>query len=220
LLALPTSYYLFVIAVFSIVFSRYLLVPLILLTPFAGVAISRMLSLQGARLTLAMVVVATAFATQIALVANLNLTLIGDSRYAMARWIENNVIPGSTIETYVRQRLLPHVSEDHQIVVVGNSSGAFNRLEVPEELTARGLADRQPDYVLVLRDIGVTGDPDEWVGDSLQRYYSELVGGKLGYHVVAEIRTPRLFPFRQIPGTGPTALMLARSTNVADNPQP
>ena len=210
LLTFLLSYYVFVIAAFNLVFSRYLLVPALLLTPFFGIAASHLMAAAGARRLIAGAAVSLALATQVFLVANLNVTLVRDSRYAMEAWIRENVPRGAIIESQVRERMLPYLSSDYDVRVAGNSENTITMAEVGDELTAGALAARNPDYVLVLRDLGVTGDPAGWDDPSLVRYFEMLMDGQLGYRTVAEFRTPSALPFRQIPGTSPTSILLQR----------
>jgi len=211
LLAFVTSYYIFVIAVFNLVYARYLLVPAVLLTPFFGVAVTRLAGASGRLRTGSVLLVAVALLSQLALIVNLNLTLLADSRVAMADWIHSNVERGSVIESQVRERMLPHISSDYQVAVAGNSGDSITMLVVQEDLTSTALAARNPDYVLILADLGVTGDPAGWDTPSLVTYYQNLVDGRFGYEKVAEFETPHFIPFRQIPGTRPTSILLARS---------
>jgi 4-amino-4-deoxy-L-arabinose transferase-like glycosyltransferase len=211
LLVFFVSYYLSVIVVFSLVFARYLLVPALLLLPFAGLAGARLLAARGRRAAAGgWLVVGAALLGQLLLVVNLNLTLIADSRYAMEDWIRANVAEGRTIESPVRKRLLPRVADAYDVRVVGNSGDSITGLAVPEELTATALAKRSPDYILVLEGLGVTGDPAGWEQPVLLAYYEALLAGDLGYRIVADFETPHFLPFRQIPGTRPRSILLAR----------
>lgn len=216
LLAFITSYYIFVIAMFNMVFARYLLVPAILLTPFFGIAITRLAGASGPRRAGSVFLIAVSLLSQLALVVNLNLTLLADSRVAMADWIHSNVERGAVIESQVRERMLPHMSGTYQVSVAGNSGDSITMLAVQEDLTPAALAARDPDYILVLEGLGVTGDPAGWDTPSLQNYYRDLRAGKLGYEKVAEFETPHFIPFRQIPGTRPTSILLARSENLKE----
>jgi len=213
LLVFIVSYYVFVIGAFNMVFARYLLVPSILLTPFVGIAIERLLRMPGRWRLASPFLISIALLSQLALVVNLNLTLVADSRQAMADWIHTNVDRGSTIESQVRERMLPHISAGYDVSVAGNSFNTITMSEIEEDLTPAALASRNPDYILIMEGLGVTGDPEGWATPSLQSYYQDLAGGRLGYKKVAEFKTPHFIPFRQIPGTRPRSILLARSGN-------
>ncbi len=214
LLAFVVSYYIFVIAVFNMVFARYLLVPAILLTPFIGVGITRLATTNMRSRAISTSLVALSLLSQSALVVDLNLTLVADSRQTMGDWIHANVEQGAVIESQVRARMLPHISADYKVSIAGNSGDPITMLVVPEDLTPAALTARNPDYVLILEGLGVTGDPEGWDSPSLMAYYQDLIDGLLGYEKIAEFTTPHFVPFRQIPGTRPTSILLARSATI------
>lgn len=211
LLVFSVSYYLFVIVVFDIVFSRYLLVSTALLAPFFGVAVTQLLEPCRRWRPVMAAIITIALLSQAALVLNLNLTLVADSRYAMANWIRSNVAPGAVIEAQVRQRMLPYISTDYEVRVAGNSGDAITMQAIESELTETALVTRNPDYILILQGLGVTGDPTGWDTPGLRAYYRGLSDGSFGYKQVARFDTPHFLPFRQIPGTRPTSILLARS---------
>lgn len=212
LLLFPLGYYLAVLSAAGVVTSRYLLGPALLLLPFAGAALDRLLEghrpLRRAGLVFGLV----ALAWQLLLSVNLNLTLLHDSRYAMEAWIRRNVAPGAIIESQIQQRYLPRLADVYRLVVAGNSMNVITYDVLPTELTPEALRARNPDYVLVLKGIGITGDPDRMQRPQLQRYYAELLTGALGYRVLAQFDTPSFLPYRQVTaGTQPTAILLARA---------
>lgn len=220
LLTFIVSYYVFVIAVFNLVFARYLLVPSILLTPFIGLGIMR-LPVKVFRWRAASAsIVALAMLSQLALVVDVNLSLIADSRKTMGSWIHQNVKPGAVIESQVRERMLPYISTDYNVSIAGNSGDPITMLVVPEDLTPAALVARNPDYILILEGLGVTGDPAAWTTPSLRAYYQDLISGGLGYDIVADFETPHIFPFRQIPGTRPRSILLARSSGSGKQQSP
>ena len=210
LLLCAVTYYVAVVAVFNLVFSRYLLVCFILATPFVGLAIARLLQTTGPLRPAAIGLVVVSFLCQLVLVANLALTLTRDSREAMGDWISGNVPEGSVIESQVRQRMLPHIPEGITVSVAGNSGDPITMLSIPEELTPAALASRDPDYVLILEGLGVTGDPAVWTEPSMRAYYAALLDGSLDYVPVATFATPHFLPFGQIPGTRPTSILLKK----------
>ena len=107
--------------------------------------------------------------------------------------------------------MLPHISADYRVSVAGNSFNTITMSEIEEDLTPEALASRNPDYILILEGLGVTGDPAGWDTPQLRSYYQALTDGQLGYGKVAEFTTPHFIPFRQIPGTRPRSILLARS---------
>jgi hypothetical protein len=206
-------FYIFVIGAFNMVFARYLLVPSVLLTPFVGIAIARLVGEPYRWRVASVLLVAIALTWQFALVVNLNLTLVADSRQSMADWIYANVDRGAAIESHVRERMLPNISANYDVSVVGNSFDSITMSLVEEDLAPAALASRNPDYILIMEGLGVTGDPAGWDTPSLRSYYHALVGGQLNYRIVAEFTTPHFIPFRQIPGTRPRSILLERSGN-------
>ena len=212
LLVFSISYYLFVIAAWNGVFSRYLLMPLLLMMPFAGYACSKLLDMGKIHRNIGRVLILTAIVWQGTLIFDLNYSLLFDSRYSIAAWIKQNIPHGATIETQVDEMYLPHLISDYNIQVVGNSDTTIGADVSPDLLNSSALNKRQPPYILILKGLGVTGDPDT-TEDSpeLRNYYTSLINGKLGYHVVAHFKTPHIVPYRQIPGTRPESILLARN---------
>jgi len=133
----------------------------------------------------------------------------------MANWIRANVPVGSSIETQLQERYLPHVSDSYRYAVVGNSFDPITYDIVPADLTSERLAERNPDYILVVENIGVTGDPSRAARPEVKEYYEQLLSGAYGYQVVARFETGNFLPFRQLTaGTLPDCIFLARSSLV------
>jgi hypothetical protein len=211
ILIFSISYYLFVIAAWNGVFSRYLLMPLLILTPFAGYACTRLLETGKTLRRTGQTLIFFSIVWQVALIIDLNYSLLFDSRYSIADWVKQNVPQGTTIETQVDEAYLPHLIADYDIQVVGNTDTAISADVVPELLNAEALSRRNPPYILIMRGLGITGDPDTTKHfPPLQNYYDSLIDGKLGYQVVAHFKTPHFVPYRQIPGTRPESILLAR----------
>ncbi len=208
LVLLSLSYYVFVLGTAGVVLPRYLLGPVILMMPFAGYAIAQAVTASA---SLGYSMAFLAFASQLLLSAHLSFTLVTDSRIAMARWIRANVPNGSSIETQVQQRYLPHIGDAYRVNVVGNAFDAVTYDSVPEDLTPARLAERDPDYVLVLENLGVTGDPARTIRPDVIDFYTRLLNGELGYQVIVRFETGNYLPFRQLTaGTLPTSILLAR----------
>ena len=209
LVLLSLSYYVFVLATAGVVLPRYLLGPIILMMPFAGYAIAQAVTASA---SLGYTMAFLAFASQLLLSVHLTFTLVSDSRITMARWIRANVPSGSSIETQVQQRYLPHLGDAYRVYVVGNAFDAVTYDSIPEDLTPARLAERDPDYVLVLENLGVTGDPARTINSGVIDFYTRLLNGDLGYQVAARFETGNYLPFRQLTaGTLPTCILLART---------
>ena len=210
ILLLPAaSYYLFVLVPAGVVLPRYLLGPAILLLPFAGHALAQLLTI-GPFLGYATAFLAVA--TQVLLSVHLSFTLLSDSRLLMANWIRANVPTGSSIETSVQQRYLPHLGIRYRVSVVGNSFDGITHDTLPEDLTAARLTERKPDYVLVIENIGLTGDPGRVGRPQVSAYFKQLLNGVLGYTSLVTFETGNYLPFRQLTaGTLPKCTLLIRS---------
>jgi hypothetical protein len=205
------TYYVAVI-VPTITLSRYLFGILLLALPFAGLAIAsiRELVSRPARIALAV----TAFAAvgwQLVSAVHLHQMLWSDSRFAMAEWVERHVPAGATIESQTQARYLPRLGGRYRYSVVGNSFDAVSYALRNDELTVPALAARRPDYVLVLLDSGVSGDPNRSRDPIVRQYFESLLEGRAGYREVARFTTRTWLPYRQITaGTQPTSVLLAR----------
>ena len=210
LLVIMFTYYISVIMYAGIVLPRYLLGPVLFLLPFAGIAAHWLFKkYRHQRLSLSLGAVFIV-GWQLMLCLNLNLTLIGDSRYPMAEWVRKNIEPGSRIETQVQTRYLPHLSDQYKIDVVGNSLDVITYDVIASELSEQALKRRDPDYILVLQGLGITGDPARMSAPE-RDYFDALLNEKLGYRVLAKFETPSFLSYKQITaGTQPTSYFLAR----------
>jgi hypothetical protein len=212
------TYYLFII-VPTMVLSRYLLGAVLLALPFVGLALAR--GLDSKRLAwkrVAIAVAAIAIAWQFALLAHLHQTLWRDSRFAMEHWVREHVAPGATIEAYTQARYLPRLADTYRYSIVANSFDAQAYELQADALTAQALRQRSPDYVMVLQDSWLSGDPGRIDAGRVpgpaqaRRYFDDLLAGRAGYDVVAKFETPTWLPYRQITsGTQPTSVLLARA---------
>ncbi len=193
--------------------SRYLLGIVLLLTPFAGAAVAW--AIESAH-TVRRIAVAgigiLAVAWQGFLVFNLHLTLQHDSRYAMEAWVRANVPAGKPIESATQARYLPRLADRHSYVIVGNSFDAVDYSLRADELTIAALTKRSPEYVMVLADVGLSGDPQRLDPHEPHfQYFADLLAGRAGYEVIARFETPSLVRFRQLTvGTQPTTILLRR----------
>ncbi len=207
------GYYVSMIAP-SVSHSRYLLGVVLLLVPLAGSAcVAALAASRGTWRAIGLSVAAAAVLWQSVLLIHLHLTLARDSRYAMEHWVRASVPAGATIESSTQARYLPRLADTYRYVVVGNSFSAtrYNLLE--SDLTLEALHARTPDYVLVLADSWLSGDPKRVEEPGIRAYYDALLKGAAGYEVVARFETPTWLPYRQITaGTQPTCVLLRRSS--------
>jgi 4-amino-4-deoxy-L-arabinose transferase-like glycosyltransferase len=213
---LALTYYLFVIAP-TMALSRHMFGVLLLALPFAGLAIAAISTSDSVWFRRAVGAVAVlSVVLQLVACTHLHYTLWNDSRYALAAWIDDNVPPGSTIESQTQARYLPRLHGRHSYRVVGNSFDAVNYALRGAELTPEALARRAPDYVLVLADSSVSGDPARARDRDVQQYFTDLLQGRAGYEIVARFETPTWLPYRQITaGTQPTSILLERRSDPA-----
>ena len=86
--------------------------------------------------------------------------------------------------------------------------------EVPEEFNSRALQERNPQYIIVVKGIGVSGDPDTMEDPSVEQYFEELISGNLDYTVLVSFKTPNFLSFRQIVATNPTCTILGRKSSL------
>jgi 4-amino-4-deoxy-L-arabinose transferase-like glycosyltransferase len=213
---LALTYYVFVIAP-TMALSRHLFGVLLLALPFAGLAIATAWESDSARVRRGAAAIAiVSVVLQAVACAHLHYTLRNDSRYALAAWIEENVPPGTAIESQTQARYLPRLHGRQSYSIVGNSFDAVNYALRGAELTAETLARRAPEYVLVLADSSVSGDPARARDRDVQEYFTNLLEGRAGYEVVARFETPTYLPYRQITaGTQPTSILLERRSESA-----
>lgn len=206
------GYYISVLAVAGVTYSRHMLGPALLLVPFGGAFIAYLTTVPhpAARRT-GWVIVVICLGYQGFLSAHLNWTLWHDSRYQMESWLQEHIAPGSTIETQVQHRYLPRISDRYHVTLVGNTLDPIKYDVRTADLTPEALARRDPSYILVMKGLGVTGDPETMHQAELRSYFSDLLGGKLGYRVIAQFETPTLLSYRQVTaGTQPTTILLER----------
>jgi hypothetical protein len=110
-----------------------------------------------------------------------DLVLIHDSRILAGRWIEANVVKGSTITAYVSPTTLPYLSQDYQV----------HRAPVPLNEFVR-CGGQGADYVifsdrLYRRSTKKSEEADfqEALQDDV---LASLLAGEMGYDLVADIR--------------------------------
>jgi hypothetical protein len=209
ILVFPISYYLFCIAEVGIVYVRYMLGPALILTPFAGNAIETLLKKSKRIKVITVAASIISILLQILLTMNLHITLIKDSRYLAESWIKENIPSGSRIESNVIEKFLPHISEYYSISVKGVDE--LNRF-VADDLSSDSLKHRNPDFIIIVRGLGVTGDPDKIDDPKYVTYFNQLLNGEFGYEVVAKFETPHFLWFRQVVATRPDCIILGKKS--------
>jgi hypothetical protein len=210
--ALGISYYLTIVAP-TTALPRYLFGIVLLATPFAALGAQHAWgnAARGLRI-LALGLLALTLFSQLALVSHLHQTLRHDSRVSMANWIRQNVQPGSVIESSTQIRYLPRIEDRYDYSIVGNSLDSVSYRLLADDLTAARLKERSPQYILVLLDSGLSGDPARDRRPAVRDYYDALLSERLGYRVVADFATPTWLPWRQITsGTQPRSVLLRRT---------
>jgi len=211
-LVLSSIGYYVVIIVPTVSYSRYLMGIVLLLMPFAGRAVA--LATQSTQRVWRLAGVAAlslAILCQGLLIVHLHRTLGSDSRYAMESWIREHVPAGTTIESSTQARYLPRLADQYHYAIVGNSFSSTSYSLVGDELTLEALKARAPEYVLVLSDSWVSGDPSRIDDPRVRSYYDALLGGQAGYEVVADLKTPTSLWYRHISaGTHPRSSLLRR----------
>lgn len=211
---LATGYYLSVTAPVGMVLSRYLLGIAILFMPFLGMLIHQVLQRKTdytKQAALALVIASIIW--QGLLSINLNYTLLNDSRVQMEAWIKDNIPTGTIIETYTQPRYLPRIADEYEYRLIANNRDAIDYELQFADITIEKLQQRNPEYILVLNNVGVTGDPAAQDHPLAQQYYRELLQGNYGYETVAHFNTPSFLPYKQITaGTEPDSILLRKVT--------
>jgi hypothetical protein len=201
------SYYVFILAHLITVHVRYTLGFSLILSPFAGYFIAKYLGKTGIIKKLILTGVVISLLIQVILTLNLSITLLKDSRYQAERWIKSNISEGSVIESNVKEKFLPHITDQYQVRVTAVNE--YNEL-IPDQLNSDSLRLRNPDYLLVIKGLGVSGDPETIDDQKIKQYFQDLIDDKLEYSVIASFRTPNLFSFRQVVATGPSCFILKK----------
>lgn len=206
LLIFPLSYYFFCVAAIGVVAMRTILVPAIIITPFAANFIEKYLKKTGLARRLLIAGIFISLVWQLALTANLAFTLFKDSRYQAESWIKDNIPVGSIIETNVKEKFLPHISDNYQMEVKGVE---LNKL-IPGELNQKSLKERNPEYILLITGLGVSGDPLSFKDKEIENYFTALIEGRFDYTLLAKFETPSFLSYRQIIATKPTCFILKK----------
>ena len=209
ILVFPIAYYIFCIVESGFVEVRAMIGPAILLTPFAGHFIVTMFEKSKPIKILFLLIFIASLGWQLLLTANLNLTLINDSRYQTASWIKKHIPRGASIESFTKLRYLPRITGEYNISVIGHTGGFFMNSDAFNE---KALKSRDPQYILIQEGQGITGDPERFEDPVIIEYYKNLISGRMGYEIIAKFETPHFIPFRQIHGTRPTCILLEKKS--------
>lgn len=212
-LLLPAAAALYYVSIIvpTLVLSRYLLGVALLAMPFVGAAIDHFARVpQNLARTALWGVATAALGWQLLLTIHLHATLRNDSRYAMERWVRAHVPAGATIESQAQPRYLPRLLDAYTYTTPGHTFSAVSYAPELRALTPQALQQRNPEYVMVLADSGLSGDPTRANG-AAREYFAALLDHRAGYTRVAQFATPTRLPFRQITaGTQPTTILLRR----------
>jgi 4-amino-4-deoxy-L-arabinose transferase-like glycosyltransferase len=176
---------------------HYLLPVALPLNLFAGYAIARGIKARaGVRMiTICVAIVAIGFL----LAETLDLThdMIYDSRYAASNWLNQNTQAGDAMVYFGAGMGIPPMRADVEKIKVFQRRQALPSIQ-----------DRKPDLVLVMPlDFNEDRKRVEWRHGRHSIYsdylpanvYEKLVDGSLGYRLVAQFQTPRLFPWLNRP---------------------
>jgi hypothetical protein len=206
---LPIGFYISIIFVFEGVTLRHLIGTAIIFFILGGSFIEYILAKKTPIRIIAAIFLMFSLSWQIALTANLNLILLKDSRYEAERFIRENIPAGTVIESHILEKFLPRISKDYSISVKGWNDK--NEL-VPEELKENALSERNPDYIIVLKELGISGDPETESNHDVKNFYKSLFDGMLGYRVLKAFKTPHFISHPHIKGTRPTVYIFSKSS--------
>ena len=193
LLPLCSLSYFIAIILPTVAISRYLLGLAILCAPFCGHAL-HWLATRPSKLAVrsSIAVAVLALAWHGALLAHLHGMLARDSRYAMERYVRENVPAGERIEAYTQARYLPRLADAYRYEIVANLVSIRHRLRLRlvttaprQEPTVASLVPLWPGANFAEREVfdmfGIVFDghpdlrrilmPDGWDGHPLRKEY-------------------------------------------------
>jgi hypothetical protein len=158
------------------------------------------------------------------LVETVDLThdMIHDSRYAAGIWIEQNVRPGDRLLFWGARLRNPPLRADLETIHI-----EYRTLSLPT------IQESRPEYLLVMTDdtnedrhrLEWRYGPHSIFSDYLPAdVYARIVDGSLGYRLVAQFQSPRLFPwlnrpFLSYPTVNPPIQIFAREDRAAGAPR-
>jgi hypothetical protein len=133
----------------------------------------------------------------LALTVDLTHDMIHDSRYAAGAWLDQHVRPGDRILYWGASLRNPPMRTDMQTIHI-----EYRQQSLPTIQEAR------PEYLLVFTDdtnedrhrVEWRYGPHSLYSDYLpSEVYARMIDGTLGYRLVAQFQTPRLFPWLNRP---------------------
>jgi len=215
LLSFVAGYYCLTVVLTGEVFTRWLIGVALILTLFVGQACAALLAGSGVSRTVGAILLTLGLSTQAALAVNLNYTLLRDSRVAMENWMRTHVPRGVRVESQIQVRYLPRLADWVTYEIVGNRYDAIDYALEAAAFDAASLRQRDPDYILMLENSRLTGDPTQQTDPRIIDYFLKLKAGMLGYREVAAFDTPNFLPFPQVTAAGVSlrTVLLMRDTN-------
>ena len=214
-LVVCAAYYLLTVRATVVLQVRYTMPLLFFTIMFAAVAIDaiwQMMRDAGPALRAASSVMIVA-ALACALLPGIEVTrlLVHDPRYAAEAWLKAHVPPAARVEIYQPETYLPRFN-DHLDV---------KRIAV-EERTVDAFRQRRPDFIVLSGGgrAGLTGHyakdwhPGEPVFVDLEAakdFFRQLQSEQLGYHPVAQFRTPMRWITPRINSLNPQITIFARA---------
>jgi hypothetical protein len=177
---------------------RYVLPFAFFLAFFGGRLVARALAARAWPLRVA---AASVFAVAIGLGmlrgAALTYEMQRDSRYAAGAWLADRTVPGDRIEFFGASQTLPPIEAGVVTAPATTFGGMYVRPRVDDgkvEEILQGLRERRPRFLLVIPDHTSTGGLEHSFVLPPQ-LFSALMAGELEWKLVADFRTPPLFPW-------------------------
>jgi hypothetical protein len=189
----------FVLLLLIVRFSRvhYLLAVALPLNVFAAYAFVRLVESSRRLRPLAIVLVFLAVGYMVLINVDLTHDMISDSRYAASSWLAQHHQPGDSLLFFGAGLTVPPLRTDVTTLRVSHRDDALPTI-----------LEKRPDYVLVMPlDFNEDRLRVEWRYGPHSIYndylpadvFARLSDGSLGYRLVAQFQTPRLFPWLNRP---------------------
>jgi Dolichyl-phosphate-mannose-protein mannosyltransferase len=181
---------------------RYVLPFAFFLAFFGGRLVARAIAARSWPLRVAAASVLTlAIGLGILRGAALTYEMQRDSRYAAGAWLAERTAPGDRIEFFGASQTLPPIEPGVVTAPATEFQGMFVKPRVDDakvEEILQGLRERRPRFVLVIPDHTSTGGLEHSFVLPPQ-LFSALMAGELEWKLVADFRTPPLFPWLSRP---------------------
>jgi len=175
------AYYLGLIEIVRYNYDRFMLPICVLLSIFGGLAFDRLLSATAAGLRWRRTLVAAAFAYSFLYASTVDVLMVGDSRYAVGRWMAAHIDRNIVVGVLGLHEYLPALEDYH----------------VTDITTIDELRAEQPRFFLLNADYVHAADPDT----DFARLASAVQSGQLGYHL--RLRYRRKTALSLLPGAHP-----------------